>query len=218
MTGDWDARVSGLSRYIFHEMGFRGNVQAYYDPRNSYLNEVLERRTGIPITLSLVVMAVGSRAGLHIVGVGLPGHFIVKAAGNRQGILMDPFHGGRRLTPLQCEHVVQQVTGRPFHVKPGNLNSTPPGFIVQRMLANLKKVYMDANDFAKAIRVIERLLQIKPNDPIEHRDLGKCLVGAGRYGAAIDHLSAYLASTSENGESQVRHLLNQAQAEVARWN
>src|SRR6516165_1911021 len=79
VRGDLEARVAGLCRYLFHEMGFRGNAQDYYDPRNSYLNQVLDRRTGIPISLSAVAMAVGARAGLEVVGVGLPGHFVVKA-------------------------------------------------------------------------------------------------------------------------------------------
>jgi len=218
MTGNLEARVTGLCRYLFHDMGFRGNVHNYYDSRNSYLNDVLESRTGIPITLSLVVMAVGSRAGMHVAGVGLPGHFVVKAVAHRQEILIDPFHGGRRLTPQQCENVVRQVTGKRFRISPESLRATSPGVIAQRMLTNLKKIYMEADDFSKAIRVIGRLLQLKPNDPAERRDLGTCLVGAGRYGAAIDHLSAYLASMAAHGEDHVRHLLSQAQAEVARWN
>ncbi len=113
---------------------------------------------------------------------------------------------------------MRQVTRQRFSIRPNSLNAMPLGFIVQRLLTNLKKIYMEADDFSKAIRVIGRLLQLKPNDPAERRDLGTCLVGAGRYGAAIDHLSAYLASMAANGEDHVRHLLNQAQAEVARWN
>src|SRR5947199_5358667 len=90
LNGNFEARVTGLCRYLFHDMGFRGNVQSYYDPRNSYLNEVLERRTGIPITLSVVAMAIGSRAGMEMAGVGLPGHFIVKAIEKTQQLLFDP--------------------------------------------------------------------------------------------------------------------------------
>src|SRR5262249_42957042 len=78
-SGDLEKRVRGLSRYLFHEMGFRGNTRHYYDPRNSYLNQVIDRRTGLPITLSAVAMAIGRRAGLDVVGVGLPGHFVAKA-------------------------------------------------------------------------------------------------------------------------------------------
>ena len=218
MSSDFEARVTGLCRYLFHDMGFRGNVQSYYDPRNSYLNEVLERRTGIPITLSLVAMAIGSRAGMEIAGVGLPGHFIVKAIEIGQERLFDPFHGGRRLTPQECEHVVQQATGQPLRIRSDSLHATPPGLIVQRMLNNLKSVYMNTKDFPRAIRVIERLLQLKPKDSIERRDLGICLMQTGRFGPAIDHLSAYVASTSANGEDQIRRLLDQAKGEVARWN
>jgi len=218
LAGGLEARLAGLCRYLFHDMGFRGNVQTYYDPRNSYLNEVLERRTGIPITLSVVAMAVGSRAGLEIAGIGLPGHFIVKAVSKTQQLLFDPFHGGRRLTVQECEHVVEQATGQPFRISSDSLRATPSGLIVQRMLSNLKNVYLNAKDFQRAIRVIERLLQLKPHDSIEQRDLGVCLIQTGRYGPAIDHLSAYLASTPANGEDPIRRLLEQAKAEVARWN
>ena len=218
MNGDFEARLAGLCRYLFHDMGFRGNVQSYYDPRNSYLNEVLERRTGIPITLSVVAMAIGSRGGIEIAGVGLPGHFIVKAIEGNQELLFDPFHGGRRLTPEECEHVVRQATGQPFQVTPEVLRAPPPGLIVQRMLSNLKNIYMTAKDFPRAVRIIGRLLQLKPKDTIERRDLGLCLIQMGQFGPAIDHLSAYLASSSANGEDPIRSLLDQAKAEVARWN
>lgn len=218
MAGDLDTRVTGLCRYVFHDMGFRGNVQAYYDPRNSYLNDVLERRTGIPISLSVVVMAVGQRAGMKIVGVGLPGHFIAKAFDETDEILLDAFHGGRRVTPQECQHLVEQVTGKSYCITRESLVATPSGLIVQRILTNLKKIYTDANDLPKAIRVIERILQLKPDDPVERRDLGICLVQAGRHGPAIDHLAGYLASPSANGDDQIRRLLNQAQSEVARWN
>jgi regulator of sirC expression with transglutaminase-like and TPR domain len=218
MSGDFEARLTGLCRYLFHDMGFRGNVQTYYDPRNSYLNEVLERRTGIPITLSLVAMAVGSRAGMELAGVGLPGHFIAKAIEKTQELLFDPFHGGRRLTPQQCEHVVQQATGQALRIRSDSLHATPPGLIVQRMLTNMKNIYVNTKDFPRAIRVIERLLQLKPKDSVERRDLGICLIQTGRFGPAIDHLSAYVASTPANGEDQIRRLLDQAKAEVARWN
>src|SRR5207248_8045816 len=104
LRGSLEARVFGLCRYLFHEMGFRGNVQDYYDPRNSYLNEVLDRRTGLPITLSVLAMAIGRRAGLLIAGIGLPGHFVALAEADGEGFLFDPFHGGRQVTPTDCEN------------------------------------------------------------------------------------------------------------------
>src|SRR5207245_3256487 len=107
LQGSLAARVATLSRYLFHELGFHGNTDNYYDPRNSYFNEVLERRTGLPITLSLVVMAVGERAGLSVQGVALPGHFIVKAVEDEEEVLLDPFHEGQMLTPAVCERLSQ---------------------------------------------------------------------------------------------------------------
>src|SRR5262245_62176574 len=138
VRGSLETRVLGLCRYLFHDMGFRGNVQEYYDPRNSYLNQVLDRRTGIPITLSIVAMAVGARAGLPLVGVGLPGHFVVKAVAGAREVLFDPFHGGRLLTPTDCEHLVQQVTGLAFEATPAALAPLPLGLILMRLLNNLK--------------------------------------------------------------------------------
>src|SRR5262249_22567580 len=164
VRGDPAAQVTGLCRYLFHEMGFRGNVREYYDPQNSYLNQVLDRRTGIPITLSAVVMAVGARAGLNIAGVGLPGHFIVKAVVGDSEVLFDPFHGGRRLTPEDCENLVRQVTGMPFEATHVSLSSLPLGLIVLRMLTNLKGIYLRQSDFPRAVRVMERLCRLDPHE------------------------------------------------------
>src|SRR3984957_15595178 len=114
LGGSLGCPVAGLCRYLFHEMGFRGNKQDYYDPRNSYLNQVMDLRTGIPITLSVLTMALGQRLGITVAGIGLPGHFIVKAVDRERQILFDPFHGGRELTFDECESLVQRVTGKPF--------------------------------------------------------------------------------------------------------
>jgi regulator of sirC expression with transglutaminase-like and TPR domain len=181
LRGDLGARVTGLCRYLCHEMGFRGNKQDYYDPRNSYLNLVLDCRLGIPITLSAVAMAVGSRAGLNIEGVGLPGHFVVKAVEDGQEVLFDPFHGGRRLTACDCELLVQQVTGRPFEATPATLSSVPLGFIVQRMLHNLKAIYLHGDDFIRAARVLERLAT-GPGRPGSAPRPGQLLFAAGTAG------------------------------------
>jgi regulator of sirC expression with transglutaminase-like and TPR domain len=200
-------------------MGFRGNAQDYYDPRNSYLNQVLDRRTGIPISLSAVAMAVGARAGLEVVGIGLPGHFVVKAVADREEILFDPFHGGRQLTPEDCELLVQQVTRTSFEATAANLRALPLGWMVVRMLTNLKAIYLRRSDFPRAVRVLERLRQLDPNDPVQQRDLGISLLRAQRPGPAIDHLTAYLAAAPNGEDNQaVRALLERARDEVARWN
>jgi regulator of sirC expression with transglutaminase-like and TPR domain len=222
LSGNLEAQVAGLCRYLFHEMGFRGNRQQYYDPRNSYLNQVLDRRIGIPITLSIVAMAVGTRAGLDVVGVGLPGHFVVKAvaAGRpRREVLFDPFHGGRLLKLEDCEVLVEQVTGTPFQATPAGLDAMALGPLVQRMLGNLKGIYLRAGDFTRAVRVIERLRQLDPHDPVHRRDLGVSLLQAGQPGKAIDHLTAYLAASPPVADADaVRQLLDRARGTVAKWN
>jgi regulator of sirC expression with transglutaminase-like and TPR domain len=219
LRGSLTARVKGLCRYLFHDMGFRGNQQDYYDARNSYFNDVLDRRTGIPITLSAVAIAVGRRGGLDIVGVGLPGHFVAKAVADGEEVLFDPFHGGRLLTPEKCQRLVEQVTGMPFEVNEEALQAVPLGSVTLRMLNNLKGVYLRTEDYLRAARVIERLRQLSPDDPLQHRDLGATLVRAGQSGRAIDHLQAYLTASPEAGDADtVKQLLTQAQASVARWN
>jgi regulator of sirC expression with transglutaminase-like and TPR domain len=219
MRGSLEARVFGLSRYLFHEMGFRGNIQDYYDPRNSYLNDVLDRRTGLPISLSVVAIAIGNRVGLPIAGVGLPGHFVVKASAEGRDVLFDPFHGGRQLTPADCQNLVQQVTGMSFQATPEQLGPIPLRMLVIRLLTNLKGVYLRQEDYHRAARVIERLRQLSPHDSVQRRDLGISLLYAGQPGRALDHLAAYLAAVPNGADADaVRQLLNRAYKDVGQWN
>jgi regulator of sirC expression with transglutaminase-like and TPR domain len=219
LTGDLERRVAALSRFLFDELRFRGNVQDYYDPDNSYLNRVLDRRLGLPITLSVVTMAVATRAGLRVHGVGLPGHFVVMAVDDGQEVIFDPFHGGQPLSPCDCEQLVQQVTGQPFAATRDTLLPLPLGLLARRLLANLKTVYIRQGDFIRAIRTIGRIRQLAPDDVTERRDLGICFIHAGQPGRAIDLLSDYLEVTPHGPDAaKVEHVLKQAKVEVARWN
>lgn len=219
LRGDLEARVSGLCRYLFHEMGFRGNQTEYYDPRNSYFNQVLERKTGIPITLSMLTMAVGQRAGMEIAGICLPGHFIVKAQADGQECLFDPYHGGRRLSPDLCERLVERLTGSPFEITATTLKPATSGQIVLRLLTNLKSIYLRDGDFKRAARTIERIRQLAPDDPYQHRDLGISLLNNGQPGRAIDHLKAYLrAMPADEDADSLKHLLHKATTQVSQWN
>jgi regulator of sirC expression with transglutaminase-like and TPR domain len=219
VRGALPARVHGLCRYLFHEMGFHGNARDYYDPRNSYLNVVLERRTGIPISLSAVTIAVGRRAGLNVVGVGLPGHFIAKAVDRGVEVLIDPYHGGRILTHDDCTNLVHQVTGLSFEATPLTLQPHPPGLIVQRMLNNLKGIYLGQKDWARTARVLERLRQLNPYDQGLRRDLGVCLARHGQPGKAVDHLQAYLDAEPEATDAEtVTAILQATQQRLAQWN
>jgi len=220
LRGSLEARTATLSAFLFEECGFAGNSAHYYDPRNSYLNKVLDRQVGLPISLSLLAMAVGERAGLTVVGVPLPGHFVAKAVGPKgDEVLFDPFNGGEFLDPEGCEALVGAITGRPFEATPEALEATCPAAFVLRMLNNLKTAYLADRAHLKAARVIHRLCQLLPNEPTQRRDLGLLLVRSEQHGAAIDHLQHYLrAAPAADDADDVRTILARAFAEVARWN
>ena len=219
LRGGLESRVTALQHFLFEELGFHGNERDYYDPRNSFLNDVLSRRSGLPISLSVVAMTIGNRAGLSVHGVGLPGHFLVKVVERDQEIILDPFHGGKILSLADCEKLVEGITGSAFLATPEALESVSPGYIIQRMLINLRGVYLRKKDYARAARTIHRLTQLLPEDRSHWRDLGTVLLQSGRPGKAIKHLESYLDSEPPPEDSRsVRELLDQARGEVARWN
>jgi regulator of sirC expression with transglutaminase-like and TPR domain len=219
LTGDLSNDANALCELLFVEEGFRGDAERYYDPENSYLNRVIDRRLGLPITLSLLAVAVGTRAGLQVEGVGLPGHFIARLMSGREVVLFDPFHGGNTLSVEDCEELVERATGQEFTATLDDLSASPAGLTIRRLLTNLKGVYLRQGQFPRAARVIRRILQLEPGNSLERRDLGVCLIQCGRPGPAIDQLSTYLnASPATADAALVRKLLRQARAEVARWN
>lgn len=212
-------RVAELALFLFDEEGFGPNDDDYYDPRNSYFSDVLDRRVGIPITLSVLAIGVGGRAGLTVEGVGLPGHFVAKAVADGGEVLFDPYHGGQLLDPSSCEALVSAVTGQPFAATRAALAATPPGLVVARMLNNLKGAYLRTGDFRRAARVMHRLVQLDPDDPVQRRDLGVTLVHAEYPGRAVAHLQHYLARVPDAADADaVRDFLKRAKADVARWN
>jgi regulator of sirC expression with transglutaminase-like and TPR domain len=220
LRGSLESRTAALSTFLFEECGFAGNSAHYYDPRNSYLNKVLDRQVGLPISLSLLAMAVGERAGLTVVGVPLPGHFVAKAVGPKgDEVLFDPFNGGEFLDAEGCEALVGAITGRAFEATPEALEATCPAAFVLRMLNNLKTAYLADRAHLKAARVTHRLCQLLPDEPTQRRDLGLLLVRSEQHGAAIDHLQHYLqAIPSADDADDVRTILARAFGEVAKWN
>lgn len=216
-----EAKVAALAGFLFEDEGFEGNADDYYDPRNSYLNDVLDRKLGLPISLSVLAAAVGGRCGLTVVGVGLPGHFLSKAVGPDGGgeVLFDPYHGGQVLDRAGCAALIEAVTGRPFAATDDALEPAPPGFVALRMLSNLKGSYLREPDFPRAARVIGRLVRLAPADPVQRRDYGVSLFHAGKPGAAIDPLEAYLeAVPAADDAGAVRGFLADARRDVAKWN
>jgi regulator of sirC expression with transglutaminase-like and TPR domain len=185
--------VMALNRYLFHEQGFRGNTESYYDPRNSYLNEVLDRRTGIPITLSTVYMEVARRAGLEVEGVGLPGHFVVRVHNPGRALLVDPFHGGTLLTPKDCQQRLDRIFGGRIKMEPKMLEPCRHRDMLERMLRNLKAVYIRDQDVSRALRVVDLLVRIQPGNAEDLRDRGILYAALDCYAYAVRDLEAYLA-------------------------
>jgi regulator of sirC expression with transglutaminase-like and TPR domain len=213
------ARISAVREVLFEDEGFRGNEKDYYDARNSYLNQVLERRLGIPITLSLLFMEVGRRAGLPLAGVGFPGHFLVKLElGHGPDLFIDAYNGGELLTADECvarfKHLVH---GREFD--PRFLEAVSSRQILARMLHNLKRIYVEQGDDVRAYWVIDRLLLLNPDAMDEVRDRGLVEARLGLKPAAARDLEAYLASSPGAADAaDVRSLLDTLRARPAMLN
>jgi regulator of sirC expression with transglutaminase-like and TPR domain len=182
-----------LNAYLFGEEGFRGNVEDYYDPRNSFLNDVMDRRTGIPITLSTVYIEVARRAGLGVFGVGLPGHFLVGALAAGRPILVDPFHGGALLSEADCQKRLDRVYEGRVRLEREMLAPCPRKGILARMLRNLKVIYVKVDDYPRALRTIDLLLRLDPRSAEDLRDRGLLHAAYGCYGLAAADLEACLA-------------------------
>ncbi len=185
-------RAQSLAEYLFQELGFKGDVETYADPRNSYLNEVLERRKGIPITLSVFYLAVANRIDLPAHGVGLPGHFIVSVQGENDPFYLDPFYSGRRLTVIDCARLVELSTGYNGPFQPQWLRPVSGKEILARMLINLRTIYIHQDKWRMALPVVEHLRLLQPEQPDHLRDLGTICRQNGRLGLALDYYAQYL--------------------------
>ena len=201
-------RLHRLREYLFVEQGFAGNRDEYYDPRNSFLNDVLDRRQGIPITLSLVLMEVGKRLGLAIEGIGLPGHFIAGARLDDSQILLDPFNGGALVTPEECEELVGGVVGRPVTLLPEHYAPVSGRQLLTRMLANLKGAYWRRQEWDRVVGAIDRLLVLDPKAAGEWRDRGVAWSNLGEVRRGLGDWERYLTEfpDAEDHETVKGHL------------
>ena len=187
-----EEQVAALNGHLFGEIGFRGNREAYYDPRNSYLNEVLDRKLGLPITLSLVYMEVAGRLGLSVSGIGLPGHFIVAAERDGVSLFLDPFDGGEVLTAEDCERLVQDTYGSSVPFTESQLAPVRKRQILTRMLANLKKTYLMRDDAEAAWPVVEKMVCLNPESAVDRRDRGLVAYRLNNFAQARHDLRYYL--------------------------
>ena len=208
-----------LREFLFDEEGFAGNHQDYYDPRNSCLNDVLERKLGIPITLSVLMMEVGRRVGLPILGVGLPGHFVVRADVTDEPVLLDPFDAGAVLTHERATELVARALGR--RVKLGDEHFTPASRrqILTRMLMNLRSVYSRREDWGKALAVLDRLLVLDAECAAYQRDRGTVLIKLGDVYRGVADWERYLRRCPEAKDSEtVREQLRKVRRRLSALN
>ena len=196
------ARLEVLRAYLFDELGFRGNEKEYNDPRNSFLNEVLDRRLGNPLTLSVLFLDAASAAGFDARGVGLPGHFVTRLRYAGRTVFVDPYHAGQVISEDDCRQLVARTTGRPSLFRRGLLEGTDERAMLTRLLLNLKYIYVKSEDYLRALGAVERLLLISPDDPTEIRDRGFLHAHLGRPGAAVSDLESYLALTPDARDAE----------------
>jgi regulator of sirC expression with transglutaminase-like and TPR domain len=183
-----ERRVGRLNAVLFHELGFAGNQAEYYDPRNSFLNEVIERRTGIPLTLCLVYMEVGRRCGLKVDGVAFPGHFLCKVTLDDGGeLIVDAFHRGQLLGLAELKRRFAAAAGDAARFDLRLLRPARPKEILARMLQNLRSIYLERGDLPRALSAVDRQLVLEPDDPRVLRDRARlCEQLGGPEAAAAD--------------------------------
>jgi regulator of sirC expression with transglutaminase-like and TPR domain len=200
----------GQARALADELavraGFHGNTADYYDPRNSFVDQVLERRTGIPISLSVVYLEVARRAGIQAVPVGFPGHFLVGIDEAGLRLAIDPFHDGRWLDAHQLGELLER-SGIGISYRPELMDATPVRQVIARMLMNLRATYAQRGDYARLLVVFDRLIDLLPDSATERRDRGFLFARLGAPEAAVDDLERYL-ELQPNAEDAV---------EVRRW-
>jgi regulator of sirC expression with transglutaminase-like and TPR domain len=166
-------RARAISDHLFERLGFSGNTYDYYDPRNSFLTDVIDRRTGIPISLSVLYLEVARRVGVLAQGVNFPGHFLVRVAVEDAWLFLDPYAAGRALTPADLEGLLRKTTTPDAVLEPSVIAAATKRQIVARMLVNLAGIYGRNGDLPRSLDVLERLAILEPSNPRIARDLAQ---------------------------------------------
>ncbi len=197
--------VRAFNEYLYDEQGFAGNRDRYDDPRNSFLNEVMDRRTGIPISLAVIYLEVARRAGLSVDGVNFPGHFLLRAGNDARSdaadmVIIDPFHGGAQLSEYDCRQLLRQHIGDEAAFDATLLAPANRHDIVVRMLVNLKRLYVRMRSFPQARFVSSLLLGIDPSAISELRDRGLLAYHLQDFAGALRDLEEYLRLAPKSPE------------------
>jgi regulator of sirC expression with transglutaminase-like and TPR domain len=225
--GNAEDKVVELNEFLFGDIGFVGNTRDYYDPRNSYLNEVIDRKTGIPITLAIIYMEIGRRIGLPLAGVSFPGHFLVRLRLRGRTLVLDPFSGGTPVSESELRERLQRV------IPEGATDNVPVGAlpldqfleaatnrqILARLLRNLKGIYRDSGKPERMLDVLNRMLVVAPDANAELRDRGLVYHKLECYRAALKDLTDYVEREPDAPDSdEVRVRMVELSSLCARLN
>ncbi|MGE5302685.1 MAG: SirB1 family protein [Alphaproteobacteria bacterium] len=197
--------VAALNYVLFQELGFRGNREHYYDPKNSFLNEVIDRKLGIPISLSLLYMEVGRRLGLNVDGVGFPGHFLVNVGRRENEIIIDPFNSGAIKSRQSLDELLHGLYGDRVVFRAEFLDAVTKKQLLTRMLTNLKAIYRNEGNLVKSLSVVERLLILDPLSADHLRDRGVIYLKLECFNQARADFETYLSRKPDADDaSEVR--------------
>jgi len=200
--GDPSDSIAALNHVLFEEEGFRGNAEDYYDPRNSFLNEVPDRKLAIPITLAVVYMEVARRVGFPLVGVGMPGHFLLKHYDvEGREILIDPFNRGSVLTAIDCQSRLDQIYGGQMPLQPEFLMAVSRRQVLVRMLNNLRSIYLSSRNFRKALPVVDLILAVYPRSPEDVKQRAMLRWSLGQSRGALADLEDYLKMSPDASDA-----------------
>ncbi len=200
-----------INKYLYDDLGFTGNKKDYYDPRNSFLNDVIERRSGIPITLSLLYLEIARRLEFPMVGIGMPGHFMIRPEFEDVGIFVDAFNRGEIMFDADCEERLSQIYQEPISSIPAELlQPVSNRQFLARMLTNLKMIYLSRRNFSKSVAAVERILLLFPDAVMELRDRGLLYYELERWQEASEDLTTYLTRLPDAEDADViRQMLRQ---------
>jgi regulator of sirC expression with transglutaminase-like and TPR domain len=211
-------KLEAVSDFLYREEAFSGNRDEYYDPRNSYLNEVLARRTGLPITLGVIYMAVAQAAGLPVYGVSTPGHFVLGCTDLDERLFIDPFNDGDVLSYNACRRRIERINGEPDSLEEEHFRQASVRDIAVRVLRNLKAAYAMENQWLDVLPVQQRLTLLLPRVIDEQRDLGLVYLRTGHVTPAIDLLEDYIAQSEPDQAAMLEPYLRAARRMQAEMN
>lgn len=214
-------RITALNQYLFGDLSFAPNAEDYYDPRNNFLNDVLERRIGIPITLSVLYMEVGRRIGLHLQGVSFPGHFLVKCAVSDGTVVLDPYSGGVSLGLADLQKRLRQVRGGEVSraIVAELLVAADKKEIILRLLRNLKAIYLRSRQLNHALPIMDWIIVASPDQAPELRDRGMVYQELDCFRAALSDFERYLEFSPDCDDAEdIRRRIIELRRQAARLN